>query len=254
MKNDTVKTEYVYVIYGRMCDTCFTPDICITLEDALKLRREQIVEYCEINELNLPDDIDSSETTITVEGKYAYAEWNIEPVKFTNECCRIRLNRRNLVITDIYNHNREINGKQMDTYEFYMQTWFDVDKFFGTSITGTNNWFYFNGLYIPKLARWEFNYNISGPGLNETFDFTDRITAEDRQLIIDMVCEKLWFELEDVPFTESDNDMVLDTDCWAFWKSGASKTEIWKWLDRNYSRNLPGLIIVCDRLSTRSGL
>lgn len=81
MKNDTVKTEYVYVIYGRMCDTCFTPDICIIFEDALKLRREQIVEYCEINELNLPDDIDSSETTITVEGKYAYAEWNIEPVK-----------------------------------------------------------------------------------------------------------------------------------------------------------------------------
>lgn len=81
MKNDNVKTEYVYVIYGRMCDTCFTPDIRITFEDALKLRRKQIVEYCKMNELDLPDDIDSRDTTISVEGEWSYAEWNIEPVK-----------------------------------------------------------------------------------------------------------------------------------------------------------------------------
>lgn len=85
MKNDTVKKEYVYAIYGRMDDTCYTPDICLSFEKAVKLRREQIKEFCDENEIDLPDDFDSMDEIISVEDEGTYAEWNIESVQMEAE-------------------------------------------------------------------------------------------------------------------------------------------------------------------------
>lgn len=166
----------------------------------------------------------------------------------------MRLNRENLVIDEIDNSERNTDGKSVTVYDFNIQTWFDVDKYFGTSTRDSDDWINFYTMYVPEFDRWEFCYYIAGPDSEKDFDFTDRISPEDRQLIIDMVCEKLWFELEDIPFIEEDNDMVLDADYWAFWESGASKTKIWKWFDRNYSENLSGLINACDRLSVNDGV
>lgn len=165
----------------------------------------------------------------------------------------MRLTRENIIIGEIDNSVEEINGKDTAIYDFYIETWFDVDAYFGTETKDMDDvWVNFYVAYIPEYDTWKFIYYVSKPDDVSDSDFTDKIPSEDRQLIIDMICEKLWIELEDIPFKEENRDMVLDTDFWAFWESGVSQTEIWEWFDRNYSSNLPELIHVCDRLSSRS--
>ncbi|WP_373124728.1 hypothetical protein [Blautia producta] len=198
----------------------------------------QITVHNRINasESRLPYTIDKENNQI-VFGSRENDNATLEAHNHSDEDCPGKLVRNKIVIGNI----KVDNSNKVSVYSFDIQTWFDDgESYLGADSDG---WFYFFAQYTPELDQWEFKYYKG-----RYYNFTDRISPEDRQLIIDMICEKLWLELEDVPFTERNCDIVMDTDFWAFWQSGTAQAEIWQWFDRYYSKNLQGLITACDRI------
>lgn len=62
------------------------------------------------------------------------------------------------------------------------------------------------------------------------------------QDILDDAIERLWDELEDIPFSE-DKKGVLRLDVkWHKLSSGTSKEEIWKWFDDHHSKGINYLL------------
>ena len=58
----------------------------------------------------------------------------------------------------------------------------------------------------------------------------------------DLEIEKLWEELEDVPFDEDEyKDLILSED-WYHFKAGTEREEIWKWFDQKHSKGVAWLL------------
>lgn len=224
-------------------------DLDVVINNIIIDNSSQITVHNRINvsESRLPYTIDKENNQI-VFGSRANDTTALESDNHHDEDCSGKLDRNKIVIGDIDSSEEKIGEQFVSSYEFYIETWFDVDAYFGTLINDTDSWVNFYVSYTPYSDQWKFYYYVVEPDTEKDFDFTDHIPSEDRQLIIDMICEKLWPELEDVPFTERNCDIVVDTDFWAFWQSGTAQTEIWQWFDRYYSKNLQGLMAACDRI------
>lgn len=52
---------------------------------------------------------------------------------------------------------------------------------------------------------------------------------------------RLWTELEDVPFIDEDGDMVLDVD-WHGFPAGTPREDIWRWFDRHHPKGVAYLL------------
>ena len=64
----------------------------------------------------------------------------------------------------------------------------------------------------------------------------------------DKETEKLWQELEDVPFVEDETSgdscgLILDCD-WFLWKKGTTRDTIWHWFDEHSSEGF-GAGLLC---------
>ena len=63
----------------------------------------------------------------------------------------------------------------------------------------------------------------------------------------DLMVEKLWNKMEDVPFSEGiDGEMYLDED-WENFSKGTSRTDIWHWFDENHSKGVYYLLYEMKR-------
>lgn len=124
---------------------------------------------------------------------------------------------------------------------------------------------YLNNYYLNELSEnlsdingfeagsWEDIYNFANEN-KEKFNFEDfkgdlevlnylihPETLEDF-LPKDKRIEKLWEELEDVPFDENkDLELILSED-WNNFKKGTTKTEIWEWFDKEHSKGINYLV------------
>ena len=84
---------------------------------------------------------------------------------------------------------------------------------------------------------------------NYLSDKTGFLVCEYTLVYEDKDIEKLWEELEDVPFDEDNtsgdsNSLVLVND-WRRWSKGTRRDDIWHWFDVNYSKGLVKLLIGC---------
>lgn len=61
------------------------------------------------------------------------------------------------------------------------------------------------------------------------------------KLLKDELIESLWDELTDVPFDESENDLVLSED-WFIFDKGTERGDIWHWFDEHYSKGVGWLM------------
>ena len=57
----------------------------------------------------------------------------------------------------------------------------------------------------------------------------------------DIEIEKLWNELTDIPFDESENDLVLSED-WFVFDKGTEREDIWHWFDEHHSKGVGWLM------------
>lgn len=65
---------------------------------------------------------------------------------------------------------------------------------------------------------------------------------KDGDIMSDREIEKLWEELEDVPFYEDeDGYMCLDVD-WNGFSKGTCREEIWHWFDEHHSKGVGWLM------------
>ena len=91
----------------------------------------------------------------------------------------------------------------------YLETWFDVDKKFGTHVNSDENtWLNMYGKYNPfeDTLRIECEIDSGGNPPNEYFDYEP--TESESQLIKAMITEKIREEYNQTPqeFCESVND------------------------------------------------
>ena len=60
--------------------------------------------------------------------------------------------------------------------------------------------------------------------------------------------EDMWYELSDIPFDENeDGELVLSID-WRWFSAGTTKTEIWKWFDKEHSMGVHWLLYELDEI------
>ena len=65
---------------------------------------------------------------------------------------------------------------------------------------------------------------------------------ETLQNMIDVELERLWDELEDVPFSENKRgELRLDKN-WYNFPKGTTREDIWKWFDRHHSKGVNYLL------------
>lgn len=57
----------------------------------------------------------------------------------------------------------------------------------------------------------------------------------------DEVIKNLWNELTDIPFEESENDLVLSED-WFIFDKGTEREDIWHWFDQHHSKGVGWLM------------
>ena len=67
-------------------------------------------------------------------------------------------------------------------------------------------------------------------GFNFGYELTDREV------------EKLWEELEDVPFEEDENHRLILANDWYGWKKGTMRVDIWSWFAGNHSKGITYLV------------
>lgn len=58
----------------------------------------------------------------------------------------------------------------------------------------------------------------------------------------DRICREIWADLENVPFDETDDGRLVLSEQFQSWPKGTSRSEIWTWLDRNYSKGICALL------------
>lgn len=108
---------------------------------------------------------------------------------------------------------------------------------------------------IYDIAREDESYNLNGYtsainfALFKMYCFKNVIQERyiykyrgvTYSLLTDEEIEKLWNELIDVPFNETETDLVLDED-WFIFKAGTERDEIWHWFDEHHSKGVAYLL------------
>lgn len=61
------------------------------------------------------------------------------------------------------------------------------------------------------------------------------------QILNDENIEKLWRELTDITFDDSENDLVLSED-WFIFDEGTEREDIWHWFDHHHSKGIGWLM------------
>jgi len=64
-------------------------------------------------------------------------------------------------------------------------------------------------------------------------DFSDEMKGDE--------IDRLWRELEDVPFDDTAGDMILAQDFY-IWKKGTEREDIWHWFDKHHPRGIQYLL------------
>lgn len=72
-------------------------------------------------------------------------------------------------------------------------------------------------------------------------DYIFEIGGVEYYKLDDIGIEKLWDELTDVPFDESENDLVLSED-WFVFDKGTEREDIWHWFDEHHSNGVGWLM------------
>jgi hypothetical protein len=67
-------------------------------------------------------------------------------------------------------------------------------------------------------------------GFNFGYELTDREV------------EKLWEELEDVPFDENENGRLVLANDWYGWSKGTMREDIWSWFAGHHSKGITWLV------------
>lgn len=141
----------------------------------------------------------------------------------------------------------EINSEWMEIrdgiWNFYIEERFDINQYFNVSIEKRDQIsINFYADYNLKKDQWKFSYIIKHFCLMKDdieVDCTDSIAEDDKLLLIDMICEKLFYDLSDVPFDEEDQtyQLVLEND-WFIFSKGTDREDIWKWFDKYHSKGV----------------
>ena len=58
----------------------------------------------------------------------------------------------------------------------------------------------------------------------------------------DRAVEKLWEELEDVPFDENEYGRLILANDWMGWSKGTMREDIWSWFARHHSKGITWLV------------
>lgn len=113
------------------------------------------------------------------------------------------LTREDLAI----DRDMQIDGDEGREILVYIETWFDVDKKFGTHICDEDDtWLNMYGHYNPLEDSLWIECEISRQDSSEYFDYTP--TASEMQLIKDMITEKIREVYDQTPQIEMNSDCV----------------------------------------------
>lgn len=54
----------------------------------------------------------------------------------------------------------------------------------------------------------------------------------------DLFLEDKWYELEQIPFDENEEEELILSEDWFIFKKGTEREDIWHWFDRRYSKGV----------------
>lgn len=127
-------------------------------------------------------------------------------------------------------------GENEHSWVFYIETWFDVDSYFGTDTADDDDtWINFYAIYDENSETWHFMYVISSSEKCDEHDWTSEIPDDDRRLIVDSICQMLWstFKYEEC-ITDCYGSGQFEDDFFIF-RKGDSFTRFCEWIDKNCS-------------------
>lgn len=106
-----------------------------------------------------------------------------------------------------------------------------------------------------KEACWHYDDTIYSPGFEdcddtgwydpETEEFMagpEEVQAWKSKPNEDARLEKLWDELEDIPFDEDGDGELILADNWGLFAKGTTRTDIWHWFDERHSKGVAWLL------------
>lgn len=129
---------------------------------------------------------------------------------------------------------------------FYIETWFDVDRYFGTRTSDNDDeWINFYALYEQDTQKWRFIYFIDSSNKSTEYDWTDFISEDDRNLIISKICLVLWKDLKNKGFIIDNGETIVFSFNYFIFNEGDHFNDFCSWLDRNFPGGLQSFLIRC---------
>lgn len=149
----------------------------------------------------------------------------------------MKLNRSNLEIDKNYkiDKNHYFGGTE-EKWDFQILCYFDTDRYFDTrTLVRDGDKTCLHAVYYRLEDKWRFEYHIDSPDILKICNFTNTMPAEDRELIIDMICEMLWHEAMNLRFVKMDEKHFELEDDWFIFEWGTDLETVQDWFFRHYS-------------------